>query len=517
VSDARERWTHQKFALAEAMRRMEAGAKRICVTTPTGGGKSLIICDLIEQAVARECKAVLYTNRRLLINQLERVLEGHGIRFGVRAAGHEDRRELDVQVSSLPTENARVFKSEKWDLHGNGKPILVIVDEAHLNKGEVAQKVLNRHVEDGSACIGFTATPIGLKGVYDELVIAGTPSELRQCGALVPAYHYGIDEPDMSNFRQNVKTGEFSEGDVRKAIMTKCIFGRVLEHYRALNPDGRPTILFAPGVKESVWFAQQLCEAGVRAAHIDGEGVWADGEYERGGDRERILRACMGGEVVLCNRFVAREGLDLKPVSHCILATVMGSLQSYLQSVGRVLRACQGKERASIQDHGGHFWRHGSVNADREWKLEYTENILSGMRAERFTEKKEPEPIRCPKCGLVRAAGPLCKGCGFESTKRTRMVMQQDGTLVEHEGDIFKPRRVKQFQNTEQIWIRCYYRAKNSKNRMTFRQAASLMNYEEHYWPPNNLRFMPKEALDWYNAVADVPVERLIGGKQEAG
>jgi superfamily II DNA or RNA helicase len=506
-------WPSQEYALAEVPRRILAGERKICLTSPTGGGKTLILCGLVEWALEHRFKVVLYTNRKLLISQLVGVLEGQGISFGVRAANYQDQRELRVQISSLPTERSRVLNSDKWnkwEVHGHGERVLALVDEAHLNASNTAQTVLGRHIDDGGAYVGVTATPIDLGHLYDTLVVAGTPSELRQCGALVPAYHYGPDEPDMRDFKQNVKTGEYSEGDVRKAIMTKCIFARVLEYYHRLNPDQRPTILFGPGVKESIWFAEQLTAAGIRTAHIDGEGVWLDGEYERGTNREEILRMTRNGDIkVLCNRFVLREGLDLPEVSHLIIATVFGGLRSYLQALGRGLRACSGKDRCVVQDHGGHWWRHGSVNMDRQWNLCSTENMIAGMRAERLRDKKETEPICCAQCGMIRKSGSICPQCNFESSKRSRMVMQRDGTLREHTGDIFKPRRIKELPNTSKIWTQCYYRAKNSRNRMTFNQAEALFFLENYYYPPRSMPLMPVNPMDWYASVVDVPRERL--------
>ncbi len=509
-------WPHQLFALEELPRLILAGFTRICLTAPTGAGKSAIICGLIEWGIENGFEVILYTNRKLLIEQLSRVLAKHGIEFGVRAAGHEDNRHLPVQISSLPTERARVLKSERWQEHGRGKKVLAIVDEAHLNKSETAQAMLDKH--DGPK-VGFTATPIGLGHMYDKLLVAGTPSELRKCGALVAAYHYGPDEPDMARFKTNIKTGEYSEADVRKAIMTKCIFARVLDWYAKLNDDRRPTILFGPGVKESIWFAEQLSAKGISAAHIDGNGIWVDGEYERAGmdARQQILSDVRSGRIkVLCNRFVAREGLDLPEVSHLILATVMGSLQTYLQSAGRGLRACEGKDRLVIQDHGGHWHRHGSVNLDRQWQLTMTENVLHGLREEGLREKREPEPIHCQQCGLIRISGPICPQCGHEGKIRSRMVIQTNGILKEHTGDIYRPRKVQLWNNTEKMWTNAYYRAKNSKNGMTFRQAEGLFFYENHHWPPRNLPLMPADPMDWFARVRDVPYDRLIPIKDGA-
>lgn len=504
-------WPHQQFALDELPRRIAAGQRRILLTSPTGGGKTTVICRLITWALERDWGAVLYTNRRLLIDQLGRVLSQQGIAYGVRASGHADELWQKVQVSSLPTERSRVLEQKRWTIHGQGRPALVLVDEAHLNGSETAQKILGLHREAGHAYVGLTATPIGLSHLYETLVVAGTPSQLRACGALVPAHHFGPDEPDMRRFRPNVKTGEYSENDVRKAIMTKCVFARVLQQYQILNPQQRPTILFAPGVAESIWFAEQFTRQGISAAHIDGQGIWQAGEFIRGGDRDAILQAVRLGEIkVLCNRFVCREGLDLPEVSHLILATVMGSLQTYLQSAGRGLRKAPGKDLLTIQDHGGHWWRHGSVNADRHWQLTYTETMLSGLREQRLRQRQESEPIHCPQCGLIRASGSRCPACGHESRRRTRMVVQTDGTLKEHTGDIFRPRVTRQTPNTHRLWRSMVERARRSRTSMTFRQAEALFFQEQRYWPPRNLPLMPRYELDWFRPVKDVPPERLL-------
>ena len=502
------RWPNQVRILGEVPRLVAAGVNRLLVASPTGSGKSRSICDLIEWGCENGWRPVLYTNRRLLIDQLARTLDAHGIGYGIRAAGHQDNRERPVQISSLPTERQRVLKSELWDHHGRGERVLAIVDEAHLNAADTARQILDRHLADGGAYVGFTATPIDLGHLYDHLFVAATPSEMRACGALVPAHHFGPDEPDMRKFKPNQKTGEYKEGDVKKAIMTKCVFARVLDNYRELNPDGRPTILFAPGVPESVWFAQQLCEAGVRAAHLDGNGVWLDGEYRRGEDRQAVFDAVKSGAVkILCNRFVLREGLDIPEVSHLILATVMGSLQTYLQSCGRGLRAAPGKDRCTVQDHGGHWWRHGSVNADREWALGDTERVIQGTRGDAFREHRDREPIRCPECGMIRQKGPRCPKCGHEASRSVRRVIQQDGTLKEHSGLCFPPRRVALKPDTVQVWTRMYHRSKKAGR--TFRAAEALFFQENRYWPPRDLPLMPTRDIDFYQKVSDVPVDML--------
>jgi hypothetical protein len=230
-------WPHQVNGIAAVIAAILSGERRICLTSPTGGGKTSMICHLIEWALDNGWYVVLYTNRKLLIEQLSRVLAQHNIEFGVRASGHQDNRHLPIQISSLPTENQRVLKTGRWEVHGNGQKTLAIVDETHLNKSKTAQEILAQHHAAGGGCLGVTATPIGLGHLYARLIVAGTLAELRKCGAIVWASHVGPDEPDMRNFRPSVKTGDYSENQIRKAIMHKRIWGRVLENYSRRNPD----------------------------------------------------------------------------------------------------------------------------------------------------------------------------------------------------------------------------------------------------------------------------------------
>ena len=88
-------------------------------------------------------------------------------------------------------------------------------------------------------------------------------------------------------------------------------------------------------------------------------------------------------------------------------------------------------------------------------------------------------------------------------------MVQHDGTIREHEGDIYRPRVTVKKADTEQLWERMYYRAKNSRNEMTFKQARGHFFKEQHYYPPETLRLMPLDELDWYRTVKDVPVARL--------
>ncbi len=504
-------WPHQAKAVEDVEAAIQRGERCICLTSPTGGGKTRIACDLIQRWTAQGLRSVVYTNRRLLVEQLEGVLTNAGIVHGVRAAGHDTNHGREVQIASVPTENARTLKSKQWVLHDAQR---VLIDEAHLQTGKVAQKLLKAHLAADAALVGLTATPLDLEGMYDCLVQAGTTSELRACGALVWCRHYGCDEPDLSKIGRVELGDDLTEAQNIKAVMVPGIFARVLEWYKRLNPEGKPSILFAPGVGESLWFAEQFVKEGIPAAHVDGQEVWINGESQKTSAeaRREALDSSRDGRIrVLCNRFVLREGIDAPWFAHGIFATVFGSLQSYLQSGGRLLRSSPGMASVTLQDHGGNWWRHGSLNADRRWCLGDTARIVSGLREERMRSRADREPIRCPRCGLI-LGGSKCLGCGFVLTgsAKSRPVVQADGSLKEMHGDVFQPRRISQKPNGPQLWERMYHRSRTGKGQRTFRAAMALFAQENNWgYPDPSWPLMPVDPVDWFKLVKDVPRERL--------
>lgn len=542
------RWPSQLRAVAEFKSAVAAGERRIVLTAPTGGGKTVIVIDLANLYLAARKKVVFYTNRKMLVEQVTEVLDGFGIAHGVRQAGVIAEPNFAFQVASIQTEHARspvsVYRRFKrrgasdslakyraesvaWELHAAD---LVIVDEGHLHTQETSQRIIKKHLESGAVVVYVTATPLGMAAVADIIIVAGTNSELRGYDppALVPARHYGCDEPQYSKKAlAKLSRGEdLTDAETAKIVMTEGIFGRVFEWYRRLNPAGLPTILFAPGVRESIWFAEEFYKRGVTAAHIDGDEVWINGDRfastrER---RDKILAMSKDRRLnVLCNRFVLREGVDAPWLAHGIFATVFGSLQSYLQSGGRLLRASHGLSSVTIQDHGGNWHRFGSLNADRTWELGMTSRIAAGVRTAEFENPgplSPPQPFLCPACkgtlvyAEIRVGNTgTCPMCGhkFDFTKRSRSVAMSNGILVEHFGDVFKPKRTRIAPNTAKLWEGCYWRGRSAKNwNPTFNQLIGLFVRENWYEPPRSLPLMPVRALDWYYKVKDVPFDRLI-------
>lgn len=493
-------WPHQKRGLAETIALIQAGENGICVTAPTGAGKTVLMKELIRWALKRGWRIVVYTHRKILVSQTSGVFEKFGINHGVMASQYRTAFLRDVQVASLWTINKRVYDNKTWKLP---EANLVIVDELHNNAHDTATKIINDHKSAGAVLVGFTATPVGVKHLCDRLVVAGTNSELRRCGAHIPCETYGPDEPDLRRMKRNDK-GEFVLEDVVKRIMVRedgtklpRIFGSVLENWRRLNPDQKPTVLFAPGVPESRWFVEFFRANGITAAHIDGETPFEE--------RQEIFEGSKNGDIkIICNRFVLREGWDAPWLAHGILATAFGAPSNWLQAVGRLLRSYPGLDRVVLQDHGGHWHRpgFGSPNSDRVWSLDDTDKeIVKREQAKRDDGECEPEPICCPKCQGIRRTGSVCPFCGYEHKKSVRAVVQVDGTLKLMRGPVNKPKRKK--SDEEKLWSQYLFQGLYSGQ--TFNQVAGRFRKTLGYYPPQGLPHMPKEnSIHWDLKVRDV-------------
>lgn len=541
-------WPHQVRVLSETDRLMSDGISRICVTAPTGAGKSLIMVEEAERAIKRGIRVGLLTPRRLLTDQIIGYFEQRQIPFSVRAAGYEDQHFDDraIQICSALTEHSRVNKRLKLPELGAG---LLLVDEVHLQSRGVPREVIDQNHRSGAKLIGYTATPVGLRDMFDALVVGGSPSELRQQGSLLPAKLYDNGCPDLKKVKRQA-TGEFVAADLQRINFCHTIVGKVVEHYKRLNPHGLPTILFAPGLPESKWFVDRFEEAGIHAAHIDGEDIYVDGqEFRRDCDaKEQLFRDVRSGRVkVLCNRFVCREGVDIPELYYGILACPIGSLQSYLQAIGRLLRAHPSMTEVRVADHGGNINRHGSPNEDRDWGELWGLNSreIESIRELRIKANKQEPGFACRQCGLTWGRIPqsgkcecghdltktfecfecgelhrkwplsgCCQKCGENLRKcRKRRVIEESGTLKEVADEYYRKRPEREMPNSAAMWERWYIAMRLNRPDKKLSQIWGWYcheHYEMHKcYPPRNLKLMPKFEIDWYKPVGELKIEEL--------
>src|SRR6185295_8047549 len=109
------RWPHQTFAVEEIVRLVAEGHNRIALTSPTGGGKGLIMLDLCQWARSLGWPVVMYHNRVMLTEQMFGRLDDFGMEYGIQASGYEPGSWQDVQVASIQSVHSW-WKKKRADL-----------------------------------------------------------------------------------------------------------------------------------------------------------------------------------------------------------------------------------------------------------------------------------------------------------------------------------------------------------------------------------------------------------------
>ncbi len=511
----RDPWPHQLRGVVDLFKKLET-VNSVVMAAPTAAGKTLMQTAIVN--LVQEDGIILYNFRRGLTDQTCRVLENSDIHFGVRSAAHKQMLNLHakVQAASIQTDIARIIQQGVWQIH-NCK--YVVIDEAHLETGVKLAALMQMYLAAGAKVIGFTGTPIGLSVLYKDIVVAGTNSELRACGAHVPARMFSVHELDCHRIKPT-KTGEFSEGDIRRECWNQAIVGYIVRDYKRLNPDRRPAMAAAPGIGESVWLSEQFMAEGLRVVHMDCKEVIIDGERYKN-DPEGIVRSqalddFRAGRVdVLTNCEVIQQGIDLPNLYHLILARPYGSLANVVQTYGRAIRKSpETPDHVIVQDHGGNFIRHGSPNEDRDWAglFQKTEKEI---REESIAKKQEAErePIVCGGCGMVRAEGNRCPACGYISDKTKRIIVQQDGQLIEYTGREYKKREPRPEPTASDLaqkqWDGIYFNALRNGKDTSFKALKAQYKWKYKQEAPNTLKNMPVDIEMFKEKVSKVPQEAL--------
>jgi len=461
----------------EAIReRRRQNNEPVLAVGPCGSGKSLLMEMMARFEYEAGGQTLVLAHRQLLVDQLAADYEESGIPYTVIAEGYgKPDLSQPVIVASLQMLYSRVVQRAKLEMP---TPTLVLVDEAHNQTGNMFRSVIFGSKSSttsqagvftkGAYVVGFTATPLFAaksRSVYTHLEEIASYSLLRKERMHQVIRCYGPNEVDTASLGSVNTSGEYSEKKVEEYAQN--LFGSAFDEYYKLNEQQRPAILFAPSVATSKWFAHEFTRQGVPFAHVDGShcllpnGKGGLDKFDSGRSvRQDMLQAHREGDIKgIANRFVLREAINLPWAYHAIIVTVPG-LANYLQMVGRLQRFWPEYESKIMQEHGGLFWRWGSPNINRDWRLNQTHLDAAYARMEALRAGETPEPIRCPKCSGYRNAGKSCPHCGYVSgSNLVRRVITKSGRLKKNEEIPWKQPVEQTAKRSQQLWRSCLYGA----------------------------------------------------------
>lgn len=398
---------YQNELVEEVRRAWHEGKRAPCIVLGCGGGKSCIVAEIARRTTFNGKRVLFLVHRKELVDQITATFARWGVLMDL------------CTVGMVQTITRRLKKLQK--------PALIITDENHHSLAN-SYKRIYEHFPDVPR-VGVTATPVRLNGdglgdVNDKLIIGKSTKWLIEHHFLAPYDYYAPSVADLTGL--HTRRGEYVQEDVEKAMISNTVFGDVINYYRKLA-GGKKAICYCASIRHSEATAAAFRDAGIRAAHIDGNTPKAE--------RDRLIAAFRRGDIqILCNVDLISEGFDVPDCECAILLRPTHSLTLFIQQSMRCMRYREGK-RAIIIDHVGNYARHGMPDDDREWSLEKKEKR---KRAE--IEKENAESvIMCPECFFTfpkeSVVDGRCPHCGTPLPKRERKLdTKEDAQLIKIEG-----------------------------------------------------------------------------------
>lgn len=421
--------------------------RRVVGVAPCGAGKTIMTGWMIRESLRRGKKSIFFVHRDELIAQTAKTFYELNIPFGIIAAGHKFTPEYPVQIASVQTLARRLDKIQP--------PDFLICDECHHILAKTYRQILDAF--PNAYLLGVTATPqrmggISLCDIFDSMVESLSVNALIKLGNLTDCKYF-VPEIGVNLDGVRKSFGEFNNDDLARVMSETKIIGGIVDNYRKLA-DGKQAICYCVNVKHSKSVAQAFNNAGISAAHVDGE---TDKNVRR-----YLVECFRRGEIkVLCNAELFGEGFDVPNCQVVILARPTNSLTLHVQQSMRAMRPDPNDPNkvAIIIDHVQNYLRHGTPKARREWSLE--PNVKPTVQRKCPKCKKDVIPNVtfdgdevCPICGtIIPPHVPIPKDDNKKTPPRKikiaegelKEIVVDDNDFVVEGGIKRKPKTVEEF------------------------------------------------------------------------
>jgi DNA repair protein RadD len=371
----------------------QQGARNVLMRLDTGGGKTVILSEIIRDALALILGftgfSCVMAHRHELVSQLSMTLAKYGIRHNIIASADTIRAIAKLHVAtfgySLYDPGAkctvasvdtivRIPDGDQW----SKMVTLWIVDEGHhLVLDNKWHRAISRFTHPDVRGLLPTATPgradgKGLgrmnsdgtpgDGVAD-VMIEGPPMRWLIQNEYLTDYRIICPKSDLVVLGQVGASGDWSSEQLRAAAERSHIVGDVVSSYLTYA-SGLLGITFSTDVKTAAEMTAAYRLAGVRAETLTGKtDPFVRREIIRRFERREV------DQIVAVD--IISEGFDLPAIEVCSMARPTASLPLYMQQFGRTLRTMPGKVRALILDHVANVIRHqGPPDKPRVWSLD---------------------------------------------------------------------------------------------------------------------------------------------------
>jgi len=331
---------------------------------PTGCGKTVVFCDVIQRYVQDGQRVLVLAHRKELIEQAAAKLGQVGlIHVAIEKGRHRSNGE-PVVVASVQTLRGERLEAMPRDAFG-----LIVVDECHRTMAKGHRAILD-HFE-AAKVLGVTATPDRLDGkalgqVFDSVAYQYSIQDAIRAGYLAPIRSRRVHVQGLDLARIRTRAGDLHAAELAEALMVEQTLHRVAAPLVELAGD-RPTVVFAVDVAHAEAMAEVINRYRPDSAR------WLSGKTS---DRTRCqtLDAYHAGEFqFLVNCALLTEGWDAPAVSCVAIARPTKSRALYAQMVGRGTRLHPGKADLLVLDFVGNTGKHRLIS---------TADVLAGRVVE---------------------------------------------------------------------------------------------------------------------------------------
>lgn len=312
----------------KAIHRAWLEGKRPMISVATGGGKTVMIAQLLVDVMNHGDRAVIIAHTEEIVHQLHSTISkqyGSSVGIGIVMGRRND---YDSRIIVATRQSLNVNRISNILKHGGID--VVVIDEAHHATSENTYADIVELISTNNPnmkLVGFTATPnrrdeqgTGQRGnFFDGIVYSWSIAEGINTGFLVPAVQISGYEPT-----------NFSESRIHWLNHSVNVYEKFIAKRHSC-------LAFFDSILKSRLFTEELVKRGYRAAHVDGK--------TPKDERRHVIEAFRRGEIeIVSNMEVLTEGFDAPNASAILLARPTRSLPLFTQIIGRGLRKSPGKE-----------------------------------------------------------------------------------------------------------------------------------------------------------------------------
>lgn len=323
-----------------------ADNQRTLVVKPTGTGKTVTFCHLIEKMVFGNQRCLIVAHKDELIRQaFAKVTQITGEEPGVEKASEWADRETSmyshvnrrrVIVTSVQTMNSKMGERRRMNRFNPMDFDLVIIDEAHHAVAQTYQRLIDWFCTN-PACriVGYTATPdradeLALGKVFQSVAFDYELPDAIKDGWLVPIRQQFVECTGLDLSNVSTTAGDLNQGELAAIVEEEQQLHGMVEPTIEIAGD-RQTIFFATTVKQ----AERACEIFNRHRSQSAFIIHAKTPEE---ERRELVRKFTAGDLqFFCNVGIATEGFDCSAAVVAV-ARPTKSRPLYTQMVGRGTR-----------------------------------------------------------------------------------------------------------------------------------------------------------------------------------